>query len=92
VELLAMNDVVYARDESDTKGPLTPQRIEEVFVRLGRIFHVHVGDGRVLRTTPAHPFHVLDKGWLPAGQLQIGDLLRCDHDWVPVTDLLDTGD
>jgi hypothetical protein len=78
-------------DEHDPEGPLTPKRIEEVFVRLGRIVHLHVRNNRVNRTTPEHPYHELDKRWLPTGQKQNGDLLRCDHDWIPVTVLLDTG-
>jgi hypothetical protein len=47
----------------------------------------------VIRTTAEHPFFVYNKGWLPTGGLEIGDRLR-SHDgrWLPVEDLLDTGE
>jgi intein/homing endonuclease len=53
---------------------------------------LHVG-GQVIRTTPEHPFWVQGEGWLPAGQLRVGDLL-VGHDgrWVEVEDVLDTGE
>jgi Pretoxin HINT domain len=68
------------------------KQVEEVFVRLASILHLHVG-GQVIRTTAEHPFYVRDKGWVPAGQLAIGDLLS-SHDgrWVAVEDFLDTGE
>jgi hypothetical protein len=61
-----------------------------VFVRWGRILNLHVG-GQVIQTTQLHPFWVYSKGWVEAGQLQIGDLL-VGHDGqrLRVEDLLDT--
>ena len=74
------------------QAPLVLKRVEEVFVRQGEILNLHVG-GRVMATTPEHPFYVQDKGWIPAGELQIGDLLSTEAgDWIAVEDLLDTGE
>src|SRR5262249_47493273 len=60
--------------ESDPDGPLMAKAVEAVFVRLGRILHLHVG-GQVIRTTGEHPFWVPGRGWVPAGGLGVGDLL-----------------
>jgi hypothetical protein len=85
-------DLVLSRSESDPNGPIEAKRVEEVFVRLGRILHLHVG-GQLIRTTPEHPFYINNKGWLDAGQLQIGDWLA-SHDgrWVAVEEVFDTGE
>jgi hypothetical protein len=63
-----------------------------VFVRLGRVLHLHVGD-RVIRTTGEHPFYVWGRGWLPCVEMQPGDLLS-SHDgrWVAVEEVYDTGE
>jgi len=56
------------------------------------VFHLHVG-GQVIETTPEHPFYVRDKGWTPAGELEIGDFLSSeDGQWMAIDDLLDTGE
>lgn len=54
------------------------KNVEELFVRTGRIWHLHVG-GELIRTTGGHPFSVVGKGWLAARLLQAGDLL-CSRD------------
>jgi len=47
----------------------------------------------VIRTTPEHPFWVRGRGWVPAGELKLGELLSShDGQWVAVEDLLDTGE
>jgi len=92
IERFAVGDLVLSRPEDDVNAPVQARRVEEVFVNLGEILHLHVGD-EVIRTTPEHPFFVLDKGWTPAINLEIGDLLSShDGQWVPVTDLLNTGE
>jgi RHS repeat-associated protein len=78
IERLRPGDLVLSRPESDVGGPVLPKVIEEAFVATGQILHLHVGE-RVIRTTPEHPFWVYNKGWVPAGQLRIGDLL-VSHD------------
>jgi intein/homing endonuclease len=92
IEELRVGDLVLSRSEFDPSGRVEAKRVEAVFVRTGRILHVHTG-GQVLRTTREHPFYVRGKGWVAGGELQVGDLLS-SHDgrWVPVEDLLDTGE
>ncbi len=92
IERFRVGDLVLSRNEWNPAGPVEVKQVEEVFVRLAAILHVHVG-GQVIRTTAEHPFFVYNKGWLPAGQLRVGDVL-VSHDGqrMPVEDLLDTGD
>jgi hypothetical protein len=85
-------DLVFARDESDPDGLIVAKVVEKKFERTGRIHHVHLTDGRLIRTTPEHPFFVYDKGWTAAGALEVGDRIRTDCGWVKVEDLLDTGE
>jgi intein/homing endonuclease len=69
------------------------KRVERVFVHpKGRILQLRAG-GRVVRTTPEHPFYVRATGWVPVATLKIGDALVCsDGRDVPIEDLLDTGE
>ena len=48
--------------------------------------------GRKIATTAEHPFYVQDRGWVPAGQLSVGDWVHShDGQWTPVTALELTG-
>jgi hypothetical protein len=92
IELFRVGDVVLSRSEFTPEGQVEVKLVEEVFVRTGRILHVHAR-GEVIRTTAEHPFYVRAKGWLPAGELSPGEeLLSHDGRWVAVEDLLDTGE
>jgi hypothetical protein len=92
IEQFQPGDLILSRSELDPNGELEAKVVEEVFVRLGQILHLHVG-GQVIRTTAEHPFWVQGKGWLPASELQVGDLLNShDGQWVAVEDLLDTSE
>ncbi|MEN1681765.1 MAG: polymorphic toxin-type HINT domain-containing protein [Planctomycetota bacterium] len=85
IEELKAGDLVLSRDEHDdgTAAP-TPCRVEEVFVREGRLMHLGVAGGQVA-TTPEHPFFVKDEGWVAAGDLQPGDrLATAAGDWLPL--------
>jgi hypothetical protein len=92
IEEFRVGDLVLSRAEVDADGPVVAKEVLEVFVRTGRVLHLHVG-GQVIRTTTEHPFWVHGEGWLPASQLRVGDLL-VGHDsrWVEVEDVLDTGE
>src|SRR5262249_57983222 len=81
------------RREGDPDGPVVAKVVEEVFVRVGQVLHVHVR-GRIIRTTPEHPFWVVNKArWVAAGELEVGDVfLSHDGQLVEVEDLLDTGE
>ena len=52
------------------------------------ILHVETADGETIDTTTNHPFYVEEKGWVAAGDLEVGDtLVTADGDEVEVTDL-----
>ena len=92
IDAITTEDEVLSRWEDDPNGPLEWKKVEELFKRNGFMAHLHIG-GEVIRTTMEHPFYVLDKGWVPASEVQPGDLLSShDRQWVPVEQVLDTGD
>jgi hypothetical protein len=54
---------------------------------------LHFPDGELIRTTPEHPFFVVDHGWTPAGSLKAGDrVVTLIGDSVPVAEVYDTGE
>lgn len=92
IETVRAGDQVLSRDESDPTGPVSAQTVEEVFVREGLVWHLHVA-GQVLRTTAEHPFYLAGRGWAACHELKVGDQLLCeDGTWAAVEDLLDTGE
>ena len=92
IEEFRPGDLVLSRPETAADGPLAAKAVEAVFVRLGRVLHLHVG-GEVLRTTGEHPFWVHGQGWVQAGRLGVGDLLVSHDGQIKlVEDVLDTGE
>jgi RHS repeat-associated protein len=91
IEQFRPGDLILSRSEFEQEREPEAKVVEEVFVRTGCIMTVEVS-GRVIKTTAEHPFWVQGKGWLPAGELRVGDLLS-SHDgrWVPVEAVKDTG-
>src|SRR5262249_56972578 len=91
IEDFRPGDPILTRPEDDPAAPLEVKRVEEVFVRVSPILHLHVG-GQVIRTTGEHPFFVRGEGWVSARDLRPGDLLSShDGGWVPVEEVFDTG-
>ena len=84
-------DWVLARDEHDAAGVVRPRRVLQCFVRVSPILEVVAG-GRVIGTTGEHPFWVVDKGWVAAGSLEVGDVLGgSGENGVRVESVRDTG-
>lgn len=69
---------------SETTGETGYRRVVQIFEHFDRnvlkLKYVNEDDSRdCLYTTPEHPFWVVGKGWVPAGELQIGmELEICD--------------
>ena len=92
IEEFKPGDMILSRDENNPDGPVAEKTVEQIFERYAFILHLHV-PGQVIRTTGEHPFYVQGKGWLAAHDLKIDDLLNTEEGgWVPVEDLLDTGE
>ncbi len=88
---IQLGDRLWSRHEFDPHGPIELKTVEEVFTRVSPILNVHVA-GQVIRTTREHPFYVESRGWIPAGILQIGDLLTTRNGLlVPVEGIADSG-
>ena len=92
IEDFRPGDQVLSRDESEPDGAIIAKVVEAVVTRTARVLHLHVG-GEVIRTSTEHPFWVHGRGWLPASQLGIGDLLVSHDGQVKlVEDVLQTGE
>lgn len=85
-------DYVVSRNEFDPEGPLALRRVLRRFVRQGPVLNLHV-NGRIIGTTPEHPFFVQGKGWVPAVELQIGDEIRqMSPGWATVEGVAESGE
>lgn len=92
IESFRVGDVLLSRDEHDPTGAVEAKAVEEVFVRTGQVWYLHVG-GVVIRTTAEHPFYAQGRGWVNCGELTVGERVLCeDGSWAVVEDLLDTGE
>jgi hypothetical protein len=78
IEHLRPGETVLCRSQLDPQGPMTFQRIEEVFVRTTQhlqIVTLQSSDGleQTLHTTNEHPLYVEGKGWVDSRDLMVGD-------------------
>ncbi len=68
---IEVGDLVYSED------PLTGEkglkRVTNIFVNETSVLvRIYVGDEEI-ETTPTHPFWVIEKGWVAAGDIEAGD-------------------
>ena len=57
---------------------------------MAAIVNVHVR-GQIIRTKAEHPFHVENKGWVNAQEVNSGDrLLSHDRQWLEVSEIEET--
>ena len=87
IEEISVGDEVLAYDYETGETEL--KEVLNVWVKeTDEILHVSTSDGETIVTTTNHPFYVEEKGWVAAGNLEIGDtLITADGDEVEVTDL-----
>lgn len=92
VEDIREGELLLARDEHNADGPLELKRVEEVFTRSAHVIELVVR-GRIIGTTPEHPFYVARlKRFVPAGHLEIGEaFLSHDGQHVILEGVRDTG-
>ena len=66
---------------------LVLEKVIETFVNDSyEIMHVTIGD-EVVNATPRHQFYVVDKGWVRAYYLEVGDKLMTDEGTVEITNV-----
>jgi hypothetical protein len=92
IESIKAGELVYSRNEFDPQGAVQAKVVEECFQRSGRILHLHLPDGRLIRTTPEHPFFEYNQGWVAASALKVGDTIRTEAGWIQVEEVFDTGE
>lgn len=77
IENIRPGDVVLSYNESAQHAEY--KEVKQVFEReTEELVNISI-DESIIKTTPEHPFYVVDKGWTPAKYLNVGDkLLRND--------------
>jgi hypothetical protein len=91
VEEILEGELVFSRSEFEVDGPIVAKLVAAKFDRVGRLLHVHLANGKIIKTTPEHPFFVYDKEWTEAGALKTGEWVRTDNGWTSVEEVFDTG-
>ena len=77
IEDVEVGDWVIA-DDPTTPGEIEKRQVLQTFVReVDGLVDLYV-DGEVISTTEEHPFWVVDKGWVEADDLRVGDLLQTE--------------
>jgi hypothetical protein len=73
---LEVGDLVTARDEAT--GETSTRAVEAVLIHEDAITGTVVIDGQNVETTPEHPFFSLDRGFVPAAELRVGELVASE--------------
>lgn len=79
---IKVGDQVYSKDPKTGEKGL--KKVKTVYVNeTDKLVHIFV-DGQEIKATEEHPFWVIDKGWLGAKNLQVGDkvLLNSEEEAV----------
>ena len=84
IEKLEVGDEVWSKPEEEPGAVGAWKRVEELFVRTAMLLRVQVG-GQEILTTGEHPFFIRDKGWVPAGFMEVGQqVVGKDGEWTTV--------
>ncbi len=78
IEEFEPGDWLLSAPENDPEAAPEPQKVEAVLTTEAALWSLRIG-GQLIRTTEAHPFWVLGRGWTMAKDLKPGELLR-SHD------------
>jgi hypothetical protein len=100
IEDVEIGDLVWAWDEAE--GQLVKRRVTRVFRRSGRpvlrvVYGSAIAGQQCVKSTTEHPFWVEGKGWVPAGELAEGNLLKRlgggdgTRDAIAVQQVMDAG-
>lgn len=76
IETIHVGDRVWSMDQHSGETMLQP--VLQTFINSGTDFVILNLNGEQIKTTPAHPFWVADRGWVLAADLVDGDQLLTD--------------
>ncbi len=74
IEEFKAGDEILSRPEDQPDAPVRTSVVEKLFELSAPVLQIGLG-GRIIETTAEHPFFVAEKGWVPAENLEVGDLL-----------------
>jgi len=74
IDQLQVGDLVWARDEAT--GEVKLQEVLQTMRHVATALRLLALGSETIRTTDSHPFWVEDEGWVPAGNIVAGDVLR----------------
>ena len=83
IEDIKVGDRVWSEDTKTGKKAL--KRVKKIFVReKDSIIRLTI-NGETIETTQEHPFWIKDQGWIPAGCLREGDIVKLQNgQYVPI--------
>ena len=83
IESICIGDYVLSKNEFT--GEVAYKKVTNLFVRsVGQLVHIQASDVDI-QTTTEHPFWVHNRGWVPANELSVGDLLElCDNTGIAI--------
>ena len=90
IERITTDDFVASRDEHHPTGRVEWKAVEELFQRTAAVISLTLS-GQIIRTTSEHPFYHAEKGWTPAGELEIGDHLVGKAGELIIVDAVEEG-
>lgn len=74
IENIKLGDYVYSINVDNNEKEL--KKVINVFNgSTDETFELYVGD-QIIKVTPKHKFYVIDKGWIRACELEVGDMLN----------------
>jgi hypothetical protein len=73
IEDIKVGDIVYALNLETNELELKPVLMTKISYTT-ELYNVYVGDVKI-QATPRHEFYVVDKGWVRAKNLNVGDMV-----------------
>jgi hypothetical protein len=86
IETVKVGDLVWS--ENPETGEKALKHVVQTFIlKTDTFINIDV-DGHRIVTTPVHPFWVLQRGWIDAGNLSVGDVLTLQDGTIKVIEAL----
>ena len=82
IEDIKIGDKVYAVDAESGTKELRPV-LNTITSYVSEIYHIYVED-EIIKASPKHQFYIVDKGWVRAKDLKVGDMVIADGERKPI--------